>query len=173
MPRKKTRAFTQIDETQNKFHYEEAKRPSVDEELVREFYANLTSGEMIEVPVRGIKVLINSNAINKFFELPDLENDEYSTLMSNIKPENLREILEELIVEGSSWTVSKQGTHTCRREYLTPIAKISYSSHGLHSRKRSEAIHAKAIVTEQKMSQIRKGLQINKGRILTLFYLYS
>ncbi|KAK5840147.1 hypothetical protein PVK06_009028 [Gossypium arboreum] len=100
----------QVAETLNwELFYE--KRPSVDEELVREFYANLTLGEMIEVPVRGIKVPINSNAINVFFELPDLENDEYSTLMSNIKPENLREILEELTVEGSSWIVLLPSSH--------------------------------------------------------------
>ncbi|KAH1098424.1 hypothetical protein J1N35_015345 [Gossypium stocksii] len=65
------------------------KRPSVDEELVREFYANLTLSEMTEVPVHGIKVPINLNAINEFFELPDFENDEYSSLMSNIKPKLL------------------------------------------------------------------------------------
>ncbi|KAK5803065.1 hypothetical protein PVK06_030705 [Gossypium arboreum] len=74
------------------------KKPSMDEELVSEFYANLTSSEMTEVPVRGIKVPINSNAINEFFELIDFKNNEYSTLMSNIKPENFQEILEELIV---------------------------------------------------------------------------
>ncbi|KAH1039340.1 hypothetical protein J1N35_041083 [Gossypium stocksii] len=170
MPRKRTRASAQIDETQNKFHYEEANvryesifknqqmhpekgftlkesnyrdfmarirqvaealnwelfcetRPSVDEELVREFNANLTSSEMTKVPVRRIKVPINSNAINESFELPDFENDEYSSLLSNIKPENLQEVLEELTVLGSKWNVSKQGIHTCRREYLTPHAK--------------------------------------------------
>ncbi|KAK5836607.1 hypothetical protein PVK06_012402 [Gossypium arboreum] len=175
MPCKRTRAFAQIDETQNKFHCEEAKvryenifknqqihpekgfklkdsnsetlwhelfcekRPSVDEELVREFYANLTSSKMKEVPVHGIKVPINSNSINEFFELPDFKNNEYSTLMSNIKPENLQEILNGVTVQGSMWAVSKQGIHTCRREYLTPLAKVWFyfirfslmpSSHG-------------------------------------------
>ncbi|KAH1082920.1 hypothetical protein J1N35_022681 [Gossypium stocksii] len=72
------------------------KRPSVDKELVYEFYVNLTS---------------------------NFKNDEYSSLISNIEPENLQEILEELTVPGSKWTISKQGIHTCRREYLTPIAK--------------------------------------------------
>ncbi|KAH1063677.1 hypothetical protein J1N35_028664 [Gossypium stocksii] len=171
MPCKRTRASAQIDETQNKFHYEEAKvryesifknqqmhpkkgftskesnyrdfmarirqvaealnwelfcekRPSVDEELVREFYANLTSSELTEVLVCGIKVPINSNAINEFFEVPDFENDEYSSLLSNIKPENLHEILEKLTIPGSKWTVSKQRIHTCRREYLTPLVKV-------------------------------------------------
>ncbi|KAH1047474.1 hypothetical protein J1N35_038258 [Gossypium stocksii] len=74
------------------------KRPSVDEELVREFYANLNSSKLTEVLVRRINVPINSNAINEFFELPDFENDEYSSLLINIKPENLHEILEELTV---------------------------------------------------------------------------
>ncbi|KAH1039860.1 hypothetical protein J1N35_041603 [Gossypium stocksii] len=97
--------------------------PSVDEELVREFYANLTSSELTKVPVCEIKVLINSNAINEFLELPDFENDEYSSMTSNIEPENLQEIFEELTVLGFKWTVSKQGIDTCRRGYLTPLAK--------------------------------------------------
>ncbi|KAH1121725.1 hypothetical protein J1N35_004885 [Gossypium stocksii] len=114
MPRKRTRTSAQIDETQNKFHCEEAKvryesilknqqmhpkngftlkesnyivfmarirqvaealnwelfcekRLTVDEELVREFYVNLTTSELTGVPVRRIKVPINSNAINEFF----------------------------------------------------------------------------------------------------------
>ncbi|KAK5825712.1 hypothetical protein PVK06_020571 [Gossypium arboreum] len=115
------------------------KRPSVDEELVCEFYANLTSSEITEIPIRGINVPINSNAINEFFELPDFKNDEYFTLMSNVKAKNLNEILEELTVQGSTWTVSNQRIHTCRREYLTPLAKVWFyfirfnlkpSSHG-------------------------------------------
>ncbi|KAH1122110.1 hypothetical protein J1N35_005270, partial [Gossypium stocksii] len=221
MPRKRTRAPTQIDKTQNKFHCEEAKlreqlqrlyyhihqaaealnwelfdekRPSVDEKLAREFYANLTSNELTEVPVHEIKVPITSNAINEFFELPNFKNNEYSSLLSNIKPKNLQEILEELTVPGSKWTMSKQGIHTCRREYLTPLAKtidvgkiilremrnctvrcsspayfpftitilclkakilanrssqrkkISYSNHGVHYRRRSEAICEKVIL---------------------------
>ncbi|KAK5842350.1 hypothetical protein PVK06_004691 [Gossypium arboreum] len=115
------------------------KRPSMDEELVREFYTNITSSYLTEVPVRRIKVPISSNAINEFFELPNFKNDEYSSLISNIKLENLQEILEKLTVPGSKWTVSKQRIHTCRRESLTPLAKVWFyfirtslmpSSHG-------------------------------------------
>ncbi|KAH1107632.1 hypothetical protein J1N35_011400 [Gossypium stocksii] len=104
MPCKRTCASSQIDESQSKFHCEEAtvryesifknqqmhlekgfilkessyvdfmarirqvaealnwelfceKRPSVDEELVWEFYANLTLSELIEVPICGIKTI--------------------------------------------------------------------------------------------------------------------
>ncbi|KAK5835785.1 hypothetical protein PVK06_011493 [Gossypium arboreum] len=123
MPHKRTRASAQIDQSQNKFHYEEAKvaetlnwelfwekRPTMDKELVREFYTNLTSSELIEVLVRGIKVPITSNAINEFLELPNFKNNEYSYLMSNIEPENLQKILEELTVPNSKWTMS---IHTC------------------------------------------------------------
>ncbi|KAH1122376.1 hypothetical protein J1N35_005536 [Gossypium stocksii] len=92
-------------------------KPSVDEELVREFYANLTSSKLKEVSIRGIKVPISSNAINEFFELPDFEDDKYSSLMRNTEAENLQEILKELTVLGAKWIVSKIGTHTCRREY--------------------------------------------------------
>ncbi|KAK5772006.1 hypothetical protein PVK06_048265 [Gossypium arboreum] len=84
------------------------KRPGVDEELVREFYANLTSSELTEVPVRGIKVPITSNAINEFFELPDFKNDEYSSVMSNIKPKNLQEIAEELTVPVGEFVLQQQ-----------------------------------------------------------------
>ncbi|KAH1083000.1 hypothetical protein J1N35_022761 [Gossypium stocksii] len=115
------------------------KRLSIDEELVRDFYANLTSSELAEVPVRGTKVPINSNAINEFFELPNFENDEYSSLLINTKLENLQEILKELIVPGSKCSTSKQGIHMSQREYLTPLAKVWFyfirfslmpSSHG-------------------------------------------
>ncbi|KAK5826163.1 hypothetical protein PVK06_021075 [Gossypium arboreum] len=59
--------------------------------------------------------------------------------MNDIELENLQEILEELTVPNSKWTVSKQGIHTCRREYLTPLMKVWFyfirfslmpSSHG-------------------------------------------
>ncbi|MBA0734120.1 hypothetical protein Gogos_018065, partial [Gossypium gossypioides] len=44
--------------------------------------------------------------------------------MRNIETENLQEILEELTVPGSKSIVSKQGIHTCRREYLTLLVKV-------------------------------------------------
>ncbi|KAK5771073.1 hypothetical protein PVK06_047247 [Gossypium arboreum] len=87
------------------------KRPRVDEEIVHEFYANLTLSDLTEVLVRRIKVPISSTAINEFSELPDFENDEYFSLMSNIEPENLQEILEELTVLGYKWVCqSKEST---------------------------------------------------------------
>ncbi|MBA0746808.1 hypothetical protein Gogos_009291, partial [Gossypium gossypioides] len=77
---------------------------------------NLTSSKLTEVFVRGIKVPISSNTISEFFELPDFEDEEYSSLMRNIEAKELQEILEELTVSGSKWTVSKHGTHTCSKD---------------------------------------------------------
>ncbi|KAK5775782.1 hypothetical protein PVK06_043722 [Gossypium arboreum] len=88
------------------------KRPSADMKLVREFYANLTLSKLAKVSVHGIKVPITSNTINEFFKLPDFEDDKYSSLMSNIESENLQEILEELKVSSSKWTVSKRSSPT-------------------------------------------------------------
>ncbi|KAK5794399.1 hypothetical protein PVK06_035622 [Gossypium arboreum] len=94
------------------------KRPSVDEELTRKFCeSNLKRVD------RSSSSQNHLNTINEFFELPDFENDDYSSLMNNIELENLQEILEELTILGSKWTMSRQGIHTCRREYLTPLAK--------------------------------------------------
>ncbi|KAK5819561.1 hypothetical protein PVK06_024571 [Gossypium arboreum] len=104
------------------------KRPSADEELAREFYENLTPNESTTVSIRGTKAPITSNAINKFFELPDFKYDEYSSLMRNIETENLQEILEKLTILSSKWTMSKQGIHTYHSEYLTPLAKDSITS---------------------------------------------
>ncbi|KAH1031991.1 hypothetical protein J1N35_044165 [Gossypium stocksii] len=46
------------------------KRPSVAEELVRAFYANLTSSELTEVPVHGIKRVEESEDLKEEEEDP-------------------------------------------------------------------------------------------------------
>ncbi|KAK5771887.1 hypothetical protein PVK06_048142 [Gossypium arboreum] len=62
----------------------------------------------MEVSVHEINLPITSNAINEFFELPDFENDEYSSLMSNIKFESLQEILEELTVPAGDFVLQQR-----------------------------------------------------------------
>ncbi|KAH1107318.1 hypothetical protein J1N35_011086 [Gossypium stocksii] len=100
------------------------KRPNLGDELVREFYVNLTSSALTEVSIQGIKVRLSSSSINEFYDLPDFEDNEYSFVMENIEAEKLQEVLQELTIPGSKWTVSKHRTHTCYREYLTPLAKV-------------------------------------------------
>ncbi|MBA0742329.1 hypothetical protein Gogos_015397 [Gossypium gossypioides] len=38
--------------------------------------------------------------------------------MRNIEAEKLQEILEELTVSSSKWTMSKHGSHICRRDNI-------------------------------------------------------
>ncbi|KAH1031673.1 hypothetical protein J1N35_043847 [Gossypium stocksii] len=88
------------------------KRPRVDEELVYEFYANLTSSELTEVPVHRIKVSINSNPINEFFELPNFKNNEYFSLLSNLKPKIYKKFSRNLQFQvPSGLCQSKESTH--------------------------------------------------------------
>ncbi|KAB2041274.1 hypothetical protein ES319_D02G136900v1 [Gossypium barbadense] len=56
----------------------------LDDELVREFYASLTMQDAIEVIVRKKKIPLTSKSINDLFNLPDVEEDEYSPMMNNI-----------------------------------------------------------------------------------------
>ncbi|KAH1114783.1 hypothetical protein J1N35_008161 [Gossypium stocksii] len=55
-----------------------------DKELVREFYANLTMPDATKVPVCKKKVPLTSKSINDLFNLPDVEEDEYFSMMTNI-----------------------------------------------------------------------------------------
>ncbi|KAK5826069.1 hypothetical protein PVK06_020977 [Gossypium arboreum] len=64
-----------------------------DAELGQEFYANLTSTNATEVFVQCIKVPVNSKSINDFYDLPDYEDDDYSSILENIETKMLQEIL--------------------------------------------------------------------------------
>ncbi|TYH05989.1 hypothetical protein ES288_A08G122500v1 [Gossypium darwinii] len=55
-----------------------------DEDLVREFYANLTTPDANEALVHKKKVPLTSKSINDLFNLPDVEEYEYSAVMTNI-----------------------------------------------------------------------------------------
>ncbi|KAK5839089.1 hypothetical protein PVK06_007849 [Gossypium arboreum] len=136
MSHKRTRASAQIDESKNKFHCEEAKlryesvfknqkmHLEKDEELVREFYANLTSSELTKVSACEIKVPITSNAINELFSLPDFEDDEYSSMMSNIESKNLQEIFVELMVPELMEPVTKPDVATSMFKTQSPCLDL-------------------------------------------------
>ncbi|MFQ6664575.1 hypothetical protein Gotur_031641, partial [Gossypium turneri] len=51
---------------------------------IREFYASLTTQDATKVIVRKKKVPLTSKSINDLFNLPDVEEDEYYPMMSNI-----------------------------------------------------------------------------------------
>ncbi|KAK5845303.1 hypothetical protein PVK06_001473 [Gossypium arboreum] len=69
------------------------KRPSVDEELIREFYANLTSSSLIEVPVLRIKQRVEES------EDPDEEEEdptEIEPIQSAEAPDKVEPIEPEI-----------------------------------------------------------------------------
>ncbi|KAB2017023.1 hypothetical protein ES319_D08G131800v1 [Gossypium barbadense] len=59
-------------------------RSLTEEELVSEFYANLTKPNATDVLVRKKKVPLTSRFVNDLFNLPDVEEDVYFSMMKNI-----------------------------------------------------------------------------------------
>ncbi|KAK5836134.1 hypothetical protein PVK06_011889 [Gossypium arboreum] len=98
-------------------------RLTLNPELVQEFYTNLTSTNATEVFVRRVKVPLNSKSINDFYDLPNYEDDDYSSILINVETDIMQEILRELTIPRFKWTGSRCGSHNCRREKLTPLAK--------------------------------------------------
>ncbi|TYH88163.1 hypothetical protein ES332_D01G168900v1 [Gossypium tomentosum] len=95
-----------------------------DDELVREFYASLTTQDATEVIVRKKKVPPTSKSINDLFNLPDVEEDEYYPMINNMNWDFLQQVLDVVTNSGSQWIIRKYGSHSCRREYLKPIANV-------------------------------------------------
>ncbi|MFQ6645907.1 hypothetical protein Gotur_020453 [Gossypium turneri] len=91
---------------------------------IREFYASLTMQDATEVIVQKKKVPLTSKSINDLFNLPDVEEDEYYAMMSNINWDSLQQVLDVVTNPGSQWIIRKYGSHSCRREYLKPVAKV-------------------------------------------------
>ncbi|XP_062085944.1 exonuclease V, chloroplastic [Humulus lupulus] len=97
-----------------------------DEEVVREFYANLLPSSTDYVIVRENRVPLTSAAINVIFGLPDIdeEDDDYVAMLKEWDWELAREVLVATSVAGTKWEYSKQGSHTCRRKFLVLAAKL-------------------------------------------------
>ncbi|MFQ6655676.1 hypothetical protein Gotur_026126 [Gossypium turneri] len=91
---------------------------------IREFYASLTRQDATEVIVQKKKVPLTSKSINDLFNLPEVEEDEYYPMMNNINWDFLQQVLDVVTNPGSQWILRKYGSHSCRREYLKPVAKV-------------------------------------------------
>ena len=68
--------------------------------VVREFYANATESVNFIVKVRRVNVSYSAAAINVFYELSDIENDDYSRSEDNLDPD---EILKVVGSPGANW----------------------------------------------------------------------
>ncbi|TYG61823.1 hypothetical protein ES288_D07G180100v1 [Gossypium darwinii] len=99
-------------------------RSMPEEELVLEFYTNLTTPDANEVIVRKKKVPLTSKPISDLFNLPNVEEDEYSAMMKNINWDFLQQVLNVVTNPGSQWIIRNYGSHSYRREYLNPFTKV-------------------------------------------------
>ncbi|MBA0717538.1 hypothetical protein Golax_005346 [Gossypium laxum] len=100
------------------------------EELVQGFYASLTKLGATEVLVCKKKAPLTSKSINDFFDLLDVEEYEYFSMMKNINWDFLQQVLNVVTNLGSQWIIRKYGSCSCRREYLKPFAKKGLSMLG-------------------------------------------
>ncbi|TYG57087.1 hypothetical protein ES288_D08G114800v1 [Gossypium darwinii] len=71
------------------------------EDLVLEFYAKLTMPDANKVLVHKKKVPLTSKSINDLLNLPDDDEDEYSTIMKNINWYFLQQVLNVVTDLGS------------------------------------------------------------------------
>ena len=68
--------------------------------VVREFYANATERNDFIVKVRGVKVSYSAAAINEYYELPNIDNDDYSLSESNLDPDAILKVVGS---QGADW----------------------------------------------------------------------
>ncbi|KAH1039683.1 hypothetical protein J1N35_041426, partial [Gossypium stocksii] len=76
-----------------------------------------------EVVVRKKKLPLTSKSLNDFFNLLDVEEDEYYPMMNNINCDFLQQVLDVVTKLGPQWIIRKFGNHSYRREYLKLLAK--------------------------------------------------
>ncbi|MFQ6622080.1 hypothetical protein Gotur_002404 [Gossypium turneri] len=72
------------------------------------------------------KVPLSSKSINDLFNLPDVEEDEHYPMMNNIGWDFLQQVLDVVTNLRSQWIIRKYESHSCRREYLKPVAKVCF-----------------------------------------------
>ncbi|MFQ6667292.1 hypothetical protein Gotur_033364 [Gossypium turneri] len=61
---------------------------------------------------------------NDLFNLPDVKEDEYYPMTNNINWDFFQQVLDVVTNPGSQWIIRKYRTHSCRIEYLKPVAKV-------------------------------------------------
>ena len=121
--------------------------------LVREFYANALEHNHRRVFVRGKQVDFNGKAINRFFKLPDIENDGYTQFIG--KQVDFEEIIHEIAVPGTTWK-------------LTDDRPITFKSIGLT--KNCKALH---YFLGARLMPVRHFSDINKDRAILLYCLMT
>ncbi|KAK5825665.1 hypothetical protein PVK06_020523 [Gossypium arboreum] len=90
--------------------------------VAREFYAHITSSNNPFIYVRGISFPFDEDRTNAQFGLTDVQ-DKHTPFVENINAKGLNQVLKDLCVGGSWWTVSSQECHMVERTSLKSIGK--------------------------------------------------
>lgn len=91
--------------------------------VVCEFYAHITSPNNVFIYVPGASVLFDEYSINSQYDLSDVQ-DEHTQFTATITADCLNQVLQDLCVTGSKWTVSRQDCYTVERASLKPNCRV-------------------------------------------------
>ncbi|TYH53049.1 hypothetical protein ES332_D09G070900v1 [Gossypium tomentosum] len=77
--------------------------------------------------VCGMGLPLSSTVINALFSLPNVnDDDDYSTMETNVDEENIQDILRIVTIPEAKWTITRYGTCYYQREYRTREAKVRF-----------------------------------------------
>ncbi|XP_061371435.1 uncharacterized protein LOC133314024 [Gastrolobium bilobum] len=135
-----------------------------DRGFVQEFHANMPQSKSTKVMVRGTSVSFSNATIKRVYNLPTIV-DEYQGLKTTNDEEFLKQVLEDLCVEGTTWTESAQKSLSFLRSALKLEARVWY--HFLKSRLKPTS-HTETVNKERAilLSCILDGRPIDVGRII-------
>lgn len=86
-------------------------RNILDNDIVREFYANLWATQTATVCVHGIIIPLIAKAINGIFNLPNNVVDAYSEMLFKANDATYAQVLQTVAIEGTTWDlVGRQGS---------------------------------------------------------------
>ncbi|KAA3480410.1 nucleolar protein 58-like [Gossypium australe] len=131
--------------------------------VVKEFYAHLTSPDNAFIYVRDASILFDEYSINAQYGLPE-GPDEQSQIDKTIIV-GLNQVLEDLCMKVTKWTVSQNGCYTIDHVSLKPHCRVWY--HFLKSHL-SPPTHNSTISKDRMflLHSIMTGRKTNVGKII-------
>lgn len=81
-----------------------------DEVIVRDFFSHFNLSIVIVLHVRERELFLTLSVIHNLFNLPDIDNDDYSSICEEVNVETIQDILRVVTVLGTKWTTSRKGT---------------------------------------------------------------
>lgn len=109
-------------------------------------------------------MLFDKYSINAQYGLTDVQ-DKYTHLATTITMDGLNQVLQDLCITGTKWTLSRQDYYTVERASLKPSCRVWY--HFLKSRL-SPFTHNSTILKERMLLlySIMMGRNIDMGKII-------